>query len=336
MSFQDKHRISDELIMKYILSECNAEEQTLVESWLKASNENIMHHNKVKNLWDSIGSTTLVKEFDSTTAWEKVNARISNSKIVSIKRTSSTNIRYWSIAASLIIGIVSFLWIYNQDTHTLPEKETLVYKTSLSGILTDTLPDKSIVCLNKESEITYPDNLGKGTRIVHLKGEAFFNVTHDAAKAFIVKTENAVITVLGTSFNVNAYQGADVEVIVNSGIVSVKTNNDSVVLYKNEKAVLSKGSNKIIKTVNDNSNYNYYQSKHLTFNNTELEKVVFDLNIAYHTSIMIESEKVKKCKLTATFRQTESLDNILNIISETLGVSIKKESNSIIVYGKGC
>jgi transmembrane sensor len=334
MNFQDKNIVSDDLLIKYVLAECNSEEQVLVESWLNADEQNKLHYEKVKNLWNLIGDKKNKKEFDSIAAWEKVRNKISENKKEGFQVKRFSNLQYWAVAASFIIGIVSFLWLYN-DKNSPPEKEILVYKKSFSGVVTDTLPDKSIVCLNKESELAYSNNLGNGMRIVHLKGEAFFNVTHDATKPFIVKTEKADITVLGTSFNVNENVEGNMEVIVKSGIVSVKTRNDSVILYKNEKALIDKENNKIIKTSNDNSNYNYYQSKQLTFNNTELEKVVFDLNKVYNVSIIID-DKIKKCKLTASFKQNESLDSILNIIQETLGISITKNSTHVIMSGSGC
>lgn len=123
--------------------------------------------------------------------------------------------------------------------------ELLTLATPNGGQYQVTLPDGSRVWLNASSSITYPGAFSGGKREVTLRGEAYFEVTKDAAKPFIVNTETQRVTVLGTSFNINAYTNENLsKTTLLTGSVRVNVKSDDVV-SRNEK-VLEPGQQSVI------------------------------------------------------------------------------------------
>src|SRR5699024_9334903 len=114
------------------------------------------------------------------------------------------------------------------------------YETSNLEQRIITLPDGSVVRLNRNSRISFRENFAGSVRKIHLSGEAFFQVKHNAQKPFIIYSGNAVIKDIGTSFNVDEENGK-VVVAVREGIVAVKKQEKTgkqVVLHKNQIAAV--------------------------------------------------------------------------------------------------
>ena len=95
--------------------------------------------------------------------------------------------------------------------------------------MNDTLPDGSFVTLNKNSSIHYPKKFPGRKRNIELKGEAFFTVTPDKEKPFVISVNDVTVTVVGTSFNIKSVSGKT-QVVVESGIVQVTKNNKTIEL----------------------------------------------------------------------------------------------------------
>ena len=134
------------------------------------------------------------------------------------------------MAASLIIVIGIGLLAYRLLNHPAKEVTVLAQQT----VLNDTLSDGSVVTINKGSSISYLSKFKGETRQVALKGEAFFNVTPNKEKPFIVSVNDVLIKVVGTSFNVKTINGST-EVVVESGIVKVVRGENTIELRAGRK-----------------------------------------------------------------------------------------------------
>jgi ferric-dicitrate binding protein FerR (iron transport regulator) len=111
-----------------------------------------------------------------------------------------------------------------------------------SKVIDMILSDGSHVWLNAGSSITYPVAFIGKDRKITMNGEAYFEVAHDASKPFIVSKGATIVTVLGTHFNVNAYDDEDaLKVTLLEGSVKVFANNNSVTIKPNQQAVVSGG-----------------------------------------------------------------------------------------------
>jgi ferric-dicitrate binding protein FerR (iron transport regulator) len=167
-------------------------------------------------------------------------------------------------------------------------------------------------------------------RRVKLKGEAFFNISPDKKKPFFIEAGNDVeIRVVGTSFNVKAYDDYT-EVVVETGIVEVRKFNRVLLLHPNERARIDKEDSTITVEKSKDKLYRYYRSKEFECDNTPLWKVVEVLNEAYGDSIVIGRGDLRSLTLTTRF-DNESLESILDIISETFEINVEKVGNKYIL-----
>jgi transmembrane sensor len=165
---------------------------------------------------------------------------------------------------------------------------------------------------------------------VKLNGEAFFNITPNPKQPFYIEASNDVeIRVVGTSFNVKSFD-AYTEVIVETGIVEVRKFNRVLLLHPREKARIDKEDSTIVVQRNSDKLYKYYRSKEFECDNTPLWKVVEVLNEAYGDSIVIGRNDLKSLTLTTRF-DNESLESILEVISETFEIKVEKKGNKYIL-----
>ena len=229
------------------------------------------------------------------------------------------------IAASVIIvlgiGILGY-WIFNDRTNEM----TVVAQQT---VVIDTLPDNSVVTVNKGSSISYLSKFKGETRQVSLKGEAFFNVTPNKKKPFIISVNDVQITVVGTSFNVKTVNG-NTDVVVETGIVKVTRAGKTVELKANEEVVVNAKDSALTKEKVSDQLYKYYRTKEFICDDTPLWKLVEVINEAYNSHVVIGDPALKDMGITTTFNN-ESLEQVLNVISLTLNIKIIKEGDTIIL-----
>ena len=226
-----------------------------------------------------------------------------------------------SIAIVIGLGLFAY-WIYNKR----PKEITVVAQ---KAVLSDTLSDGSVVTVNKGSSISYLSKFQGETREVSLNGEAFFNVTPDKEKPFIISVNDVQITVVGTSFNVKTVSG-NTEVVVETGIVKVTRGGKTVELKANEETMVNAKDSALTKEKVSDQLYKYYRTKEFVCDETPLWKLVEVINEAYQSHIVIGNPAIKNMGITTTFNN-ESLDQVLNVISITFNISIVKEGDTIIL-----
>jgi len=229
------------------------------------------------------------------------------------------------IAATVIIvlgiGILGY-WIFSDRTNEM----TVVAQQM---VVIDTLPDNSVVTVNKGSSISYLSKFKGETRQVSLKGEAFFNVTPNKKKPFIIAVNDVQITVVGTSFNVKTVNG-NTDVVVETGIVKVTRAGKTVELKANEEVVVNAKDSALTKEKVSDQLYKYYRTKEFICDDTPLWKLVEVINEAYNSHVVIGDPALKDMGITTTFNN-ESLEQVLNVISLTLNIKIIKEGDTIIL-----
>lgn len=143
------------------------------------------------------------------------------------KRSIKWSVLYKVAAILLIEGMLSIAGVYMSGiTNTDDVSSAMIVQSNPVGQVTEfTLPDGSSVWLSAASSIEYPEEFSKDKRTVNLQGEAFFDVKHDSERPFQVRSGPVTTLVLGTSFNVKAYQSDPIlEVTLASGRVEVFEN----------------------------------------------------------------------------------------------------------------
>ncbi len=320
---KEQSHINDDLLVKHLLGEATAEEQAEVNAWVGASDSNRKYYNDFKLIWDNSKKLAATSTIDENAAWGRFQQRITTEKPANKTIPLGRRINWMRVAAILVL-MVGGVWMARY----------MVWGTNtqlVAGnmVLTETLPDGTTVTLNKGAVLKYNSRMSGSTRNVTLEGEAFFDVTPDKNKPFIITADDAKIKVVGTSFNVKTTD-EKTEVIVETGVVEVSKKNNAVTLNPNEKATVLQSSAVPVKEAVDDVLYNYYRTKELVCNNTPLWRLVDVLNDAYNVNIEIADARLKDMEITTTFKN-QDLDGVLEVISRTLNVRVEKNGKNIVL-----
>jgi transmembrane sensor len=294
-----------------------------VKKWIADDVSNQKYFDQFKLIWDSSKQLAAQSTVDENKAWQKFQSRIHiRNEAIPLKKKFPW-MRIAAAAALLIsVGLITYLLLGKQGATN--EREILAQQT----VVNDTLPDGSMVTLNKRAFLFYKEKPGK-TREVRLKGEAFFNVVPDKKKPFIIQANDVIVTVVGTSFYVKAGNGIT-EIVVETGIVQVTRNDKTIELRPGEKTTVSDSDSILVEKEVTDKLHNYYRSKEFVCDNTPLWKLVEVLNEAYDTNIVIANDELKDLRLNVPFIN-ESLDQVLNVVSLTLRIKVTRDGDQIIL-----
>ncbi len=259
-----------------------------------------------------------ISEEEKETSWKEILLAVEGGR----DKKNILRKFYWVAAASVLIVIGIVVWRGDNDGG---------YKTSDHEKLNIGLTDGSSVTLNYKSTLKLVDDFGKESRRVSLQGEAFFNVQKDESKPFVIAIGEYEVIVVGTSFNVN-YKGRAAEVTVCSGVVRLQAGSEFLKLRAGEKGIIS--SMGALSVVTWDANDFAWYSGTLVLKDKSLQEVAAMLSKLFNKTVAV-APSVASCTLSAKI-EYETMDDILVIIKETLGVEWKRDSDKIYIYGKGC
>jgi len=329
-----------ELIAKKLSGDITKTEEETLNTWLKASDEN----QDTFRIYSSIWSDTKIKRASENAdkVFDGISAAILENEIVGSSHIpgQSRSISYlWrSIAAAILVLVVSIFILRNIDNkekQSVTQSIQLIEKSLPSGQKTKIfLPDGSEVWLNAESSLSYPERFDDVSRVVSLKGEAFFNVTKNPLKPFIVKTESMDITVLGTSFNVRCYNNEKItNVALEIGKVLVETSDskdNKYILFPGEGISVNNKLGKVSRYEVDPKSAFQWKEGLLYFNKADFDEVINELSRWYGVEFIIENYNGEKWEYSAEFKN-EYLINVLQSMSFSKGFKYEMDQNKVVV-----
>ncbi len=316
------------ILTRYFKDDVQEDERVFVKDWIAKSEANKKYFDEVELLWNTSGD---LADFDQINVEEEWNTFAS--KIAHKENTKSTSGRprvFLKVAASvaIIIGLgMFFVNYFNTEV-------TIIAKVGNENIFI--LPDQSVVWLNEGSELTYKKGFKSEIRESRLKGEAFFEVTKNPEKPFVVLANNTETRVLGTSFNLKAdTKTKETEIVLVTGKVQFSSQGHQEILQPGDK--ITAGANgELIKVINHNPNFESWKSGILTFKEATMSEVARDIESYYHMKLVFENPQFEKCTLTSIF-DNESLEDILETLTILFDITYKKiDSNRILIKGGDC
>ena len=244
-----------------------------------------------------------------------------------------------AVAASIIavVVVLANYFVKQQYSYSSNKSEIIVprYEAADEKRI-DTLKDGSIIIINKYSNISYGPEFNNVKRELSMSGEAYFNVTPDKSKPFIISLDELKVEVVGTSFNVSKHpQGDVIDVQVQTGIVKMYTKANLLMVKKGQTGIYTKkdGTLKLKDTIDLNSIG--YATNSFYFNDISLIEACKYLSHAFNVDIRIDGDKFRDCRVTAQFH-SKSLSYILEVIDATFNTTYKREGDIIQIQGNGC
>lgn len=200
------------------------------------------------------------------------------------------------------------------------------------------LADGTHVFLNSMSTLKYPVHFKGGTRNVELTGEAYFDVAHDTLNPFIVNTNQMQMKVLGTSFNINAYENSkEIVTTLVEGKLAVKTKDDNsfeTILKPKEQAVFDLSTKQVSVNVVNVDYYTSWKNGKFVFYDTRLEDMMDVLTRWYSAQVFFMNPSVKELKFSGNLNKYGEIEQILDIIEATNKVNVEINNKSIVFSEK--
>lgn len=324
----------DTLLQNRLLTKsATPDEDLALETWVASDKNNRLFWENLDALFNDEEAALVASQLNMEAAWNAVEKRISENKKVSHHSSlfkMNRAVTQWSIAAT-VVGVLLSTFIYlsltKEDTSNL-----LATNLDVKEVI---LADGSTVTINSNSQLSYPNSFKDNNREVTLNGEAFFEITKNPQKPFIVKTKNLEIKVLGTKFNVDDFGGNSklMQVNVVEGKVEVRSNsfqNNVITLVKGESAILDKEHGTFLKSTKSATNGAAWKTKTFTFNNSNLDEVLNSLSKAYKMKMAIKDSSLLNNHLTATFEKKD-INFVMTIISSTFNLNYAIENETITI-----
>ncbi|MEO6304967.1 MAG: FecR domain-containing protein [Bacteroidia bacterium] len=323
-----------ELIGKYIREEATSEEREQLEQWLKANDENAALFAEVKAGWQNSAKINDHLKIDKVKAWNSIQQKIKEEqKIIPITRKPPVYNK-WILRAAAILVVTLFVTWYGLKLGNKPE---LILVQTTNEAKTVVLPDNSTIILNENSTLIYPKQFATNERKVDLIGEAFFDIKRDPQHPFIIENKNFNIKVLGTSFDVMAYEKDSVAMVtVVTGTVSFVDNNGySELLLKGDVGILSKNKQRIYRSINNDLNFMAWKTKKLEFANASIADVCAALKKYFNHEFIIKDKAILNCKFTGSFEDPKLVE-VLTVLEKTLNVKTVIKKKNVEITGTGC
>lgn len=350
-------RINYKKIARYLAGECTHTEARKIEKRMENDPDYAGMVQEFQKIWGTKKSRA--RAWDIEGVWERINREMEE-KSGEFQRSRSAEIRsitnrpdpiktqstpqssgmYWvaRIAAILmVVALTSLFTVLYMNTPVAEDDNSMKEVVMEHGQrATIHLDDGSRVRLNSGSTLRHPEEFNTNERSIHLSGEAYFEIAHNG-RPFFVHTDEAVVEVLGTEFNVQAYEEENIEVVVADGKVAVRSENHSsdevVNLVRGDMASLRRGEDGIVSVTRgvDVARHLGWLEYRLNFDNTPMNEVTHKLERWYGVNIEFNDPSLAELKFSATF-EDESIHEVLRVIEIALDLNHEIEGRSITFF----
>ncbi len=194
-----------------------------------------------------------------------------------------------------------------------------------------TLADGTRVMLNSDSRIRFPDEFEGNERRVYVQGEVYFKVAHDENCPFFVETEAMTVRVLGTEFNVKAYEETGTATTLVSGRVGVKTETDSLTLVPGEQCEVDEVSGRLTVREADLVTVLAWKNGEFVFKDVALKDMMNELSRWYDMEVVYESEALKNDRYYIYVERSKMLEEVLDKVALTGNMKYKMDGKKVII-----
>lgn len=307
-----------ELIKKYLSGDASKEEREQLMNWVKLNDANKEELLSIRKIYD-------------ITLWQPTEKQ--NKKQEQKWSSQAFFYRIVSIAAISLLILGSSLYI-SHLRRQLPDTIMQTIHVPPGQRVQLILTDGTNVWLNAGSTFTFPNNFSSVKREVSLDGEGFFKVKNDNGVPFIINTNSYDIKVLGTEFNVMAYDKSSLfEVSLLRGSVEVFSDatHENILLQPNNKVY--KENNRLQTANIEDFDYLLWKEGIISFEDEPVDKMVSKLELYFDTKIIIQNESFKKKRYTGKFRTKDGVEHILKVFQRKDKFSYEKkdEENTITI-----
>lgn len=352
MNEYDKTEELEIQLSNYLSGNCTEEEKEALLSYLASNDEAAERFREMSAVWaiSSVPSFAAMKDENLSCIKERISLVTSATSVTtdpSVTSVTSINTRtkklipvWLKIAAAviLLIGCNYFWYTYTENLTDLYTNAESSYEIKVpAGSRTNiVLPDGTEVALNAGSVLRYCRGFGIRERNVTLNGEGYFKVAKNEKIPFFVETGDVQVKVVGTVFNVRAYD-VDNYVMVSllEGRVNLSASSGSVMkLLPNDQVLYDKGTGHMEKMKSNANTACDWLDGGLTFDNVSFATIAHRLERKFQVNISIDSEHLKAERFSGSFASNQSINDILDEINVEKQYTWKVSGDTIFITDK--
>ncbi len=337
MSVNDPHIVFNSLVSRFLSEDLSQGELQQFRKALEQDPDLELQLEEFRKVWDSMDGMAGRQIYDMDAEWSAMRGKIPGFDDMGTPGGKVRSLLYYTyrIAAVLVVGLVfAFAWIYATQ---MAGTQVVMAGAEPVEIL---LEDGTQVLLNRDSKIRYSKKIKEESREVRLVGEAWFDVARDSTRPFIIDAGPAMVEVLGTSFNVNAYkENSSVEITVESGVVAVTAKEDQdelIVLKAGNSGTYTNNSRELLLIPVSDPNTLSWRTRNLYFEDTSLGEAAALIGKVYNVKLVIPNPEIASCPITVSFSD-QSLEAVLNVLEATLDLEITRHGGeTYTLEGTAC
>ena len=365
MTEDNQREQAQKLLKKYLKGECNPDEERLVTDWFFSfdnepilpmeEKEAVLGRSKKALLHKFEGEINTIEPARKLYTWKRIAIAASilfalTTTVILLKQKPASTLPQLAAITADTSGMFKndilpgerFAKLSNEtgatqllrkenklDNSTAAEfKGNLTLEVPAAGTYSIVLSDGTTVWLNAASKLEYPDQFAGNERKVKLVGEAFFQVAKDASKPFRIEVENSVIEVLGTSFNVNAYQ-KEINTSLVEGKVKIMSQGHEAYLTPGNEAIVS--ADKIRVQPADIQKNTAWQRGEFLLDGSSFEEIVSQISRWYNVDFVNAEEITPSYRFRGTLSRESRLSEVLKILSCTTNRKFEIDGRHIFI-----
>ena len=303
--------MNKDILYRFFEGTTTIEEEESVRNWIESSDDNYADFLRERKIYDALLLSTPSK----------------------ISRQSfHQHLTPWilsTVASIALLVIATGLFFYAESSKSQQYNTIIVPPGQRINLI---LADNTNVWLNANTTFRYPSKFARKNREVFLDGEAWFDVSKNKKKPFIVKTEQGEVRVTGTTFNLEAY--SEYKNFVTSlfeGSVDIYQNNAKLATLKPNQKGMLQNDRYFISTI-DNTDKYLWRDGLIAFDNMKLEDILFELEKYFDIQIEINTKKLPQHRYTGKFRQADGVDYALRVLQKSIHFSYNRDDEKQIIY----
>src|SRR5690554_275901 len=306
-----------DILYRFFEGKATLSEERQIRCWINDSKINEEKFNEERAIYDAL---LLHSVTESSNKSLKGDRRISLSPWIA-----------GTAAAVILVLLISTLFLIYKKDESLQYNTVIVPAGQRINLI---LSDNTNLWLNANTKFRYPTEFAKGARTVFLDGEAYFEVSENVKKPFIVKTSQGDVRVTGTSFNVEAYSqhGSFSTSLFDGGVDIYKNDAKLVSLLPNQKSSLE-NNQLLISKITDQDKY-LWRDGLIAFKDKELEEILRTLEKYFAVDIQIDTDKLPEHTYTGKFRQSDGVDYALRVLQRSIRFTYERDEETGTVYIK--
>lgn len=336
MKEKKKNNLSEEIINRYLADQCSEEELIEVNAWMKESEENARQLFRMEEIYHLGKFNQYANEQRILRAERRLYKKLDEEKRK--RRKTVLNIQRWMKYAAMI-GIICVIggrigyWLYQNGN----DPQMLVSVANEGIVKEIILPDSTKVWLNHSATLKYPREFSEKERNVYLDGEAYFEVTPNLHRPFIVQSDAMRVRVLGTTFNFKCDRNCRIaEATLIEGEIEVKGNREEgqIILSPGQRAELNKNNGRLTVKQVDAKLDAVWHNNLIPFQKANIFTITKTLERFYDVKIILSPDMKADKTYSGVVKRKSTIESVLKSLQNSIPIDYKIVGNNIFISPK--